>query len=104
MSEALRHRGNERRREGGTLDKAMPDSADSPEQSLLKAEAARALGAAVERLGRRDRELFLRKYYYYQPILKNLEKPLAICWKVCYNVKAVEEKKLFTVCGRSSVG
>ena len=29
MSEALRHRGNERRREGGTLDKAMPDSADS---------------------------------------------------------------------------
>ena len=28
----------------------------------------RALWAAVERLGRRDRELFLRKYYYYQPI------------------------------------
>ena len=26
------------------------------------------LWAAVERLGRRDRELFLRKYYYYQPI------------------------------------
>ena len=73
MSEALRHRGNERRREGGTLDKAMPDSADSPEQSLLKAEAAWALWAAVERLGRRDRELFLHKYYYYQPILKNSE-------------------------------
>ena len=63
-----RRRGNERRREGGTLDETMPDSADGPEQSLLKAEAARTLWAAVERLGRRDRELFLRKYYYYQPI------------------------------------
>ncbi len=62
-----RRRGNEHRREGGTLDEAMPDAADGPEQSLLKAEAARALWAAVERLGRRDRELFLRKYYYYQP-------------------------------------
>ncbi len=63
-----RRRGNEHRREGGTLDETMPDSADGPEQSLLKAEAARTLWAAVERLGRRDRELFLRKYYYYQPI------------------------------------
>jgi len=63
-----RRRGNEHRREGGTLDEAMPDAADGPEQSLLKAEAARVLWAAVERLGRRDRELFLRKYYYYQPI------------------------------------
>jgi len=63
-----RRRGNERSREGGTLDETMPDSADGPEQSLLKAEAARTLWAAVERLGRRDRELFLRKYYYYQPI------------------------------------
>ena len=62
-----RRRGNEHRREGGTLDEAMPDAADGPEQSLLKAEAARVLWAAVERLGRRDRELFLRKYYYYQP-------------------------------------
>lgn len=62
-----RRRGNECRREGGTLDETMPDSADGPEQSLLKAEAARTLWAAVERLGRRDRELFLRKYYYYQP-------------------------------------
>ena len=75
-----RRRANERRREGGTLDETMPDSADGPEQSLLKAEAARTLWAAVdgghrarvlwaavERLGRRDRELFLRKYYYYQP-------------------------------------
>ena len=31
------------------------------------APSTRALWAAVERLGRRDRELFLRKYYYYQP-------------------------------------
>ena len=62
-----RRRGNERRRESGTLDEAMPDTADGPEQALLKTEAARALWAAVERLSRRDRELFLRKYYYYQP-------------------------------------
>ena len=62
-----RRRGSERRREGGTLDEAMPDTADGPEQSLLKAKAAQALWAAVERLGRRERELFLRKYYYYQP-------------------------------------
>lgn len=62
-----RRRANERCREGGGLDETMADAADGPEQSLLKAEAARALWAAVERLGRRDRELFLRKYYYYQP-------------------------------------
>lgn len=62
-----RRRANERRREGDGLDEALADAADGPEQSLLKAEAARALWAAVERLGRRDRELFLRKYYYYQP-------------------------------------
>ncbi len=61
-----RRRANERRREGGGLDEAMPDTGDGPEQSLLKAETARAMWAAVERLGRRDRELFLRKYYYYQ--------------------------------------
>ena len=39
-----RRRGNERRREGGALDEAMPDTADGPEQSLLKAEAARTFG------------------------------------------------------------
>jgi len=61
-----RRRSNERRREDGCLDETMPDTADSPEQSAIKAEAAKALWNAVERLGRRDRELFLRKYYYYQ--------------------------------------
>lgn len=61
-----RRRANERRREGGSLEEAMPDTADGPEQSVLKAETARAIWAAVERLSRRDRELFLRKYYYYQ--------------------------------------
>ena len=62
-----RRRGNERRQEGGTLDETMPDTADGPEQSLLKAEAVQALWTSVGRLGRRDRDLFLRKYYYYQP-------------------------------------
>ena len=80
-----RRRGNERRREGGTLDEAMPDTADGPEQSLLKAEAARALWAAVEQLGRRDRELFLRKYYYYQPTAQ-------IAAESSLTVRAVEGK------------
>ena len=62
-----RRRANERRREGGSIDETMPDAADGPEQAFLKAETAQVLWAAVGRLGRRDRELFLRKYYYYQP-------------------------------------
>ena len=62
-----RRRGNERRRDGGSLEETMPDTADGPEQTLLKAETAQAVWAAVERLGRKDRDLFLRKYYYYQP-------------------------------------
>ena len=85
-----RRRGNERRREGGTLDETMPDSADGPEQSLLKAEAARTLWAAVERLGRRDRELFLRKYYYYQPTAQ-------IAAESGLTVRAVEGK-LYRIC------
>lgn len=62
-----RRRANERRREDGNLDEYMPDTADSPEQSLLKAELVQAMWAAVKRLNRKDKELFLRKYYYYQP-------------------------------------
>ena len=62
-----RSRANRRRREGDPLDDAAPDGRDGPEGALLKTELARAVWAAVDRLGRRDRELFLRKYYYYQP-------------------------------------
>lgn len=80
-----RRRANERRREGGILDETMPDAADGPEQSLLKAETARMLWAAVERLGRKDRELFLRKYYYYQPTAQ-------IAAELGLTVRAVEGK------------
>lgn len=80
-----RRRANERRREGGALDEAMPDAADGPEQSLLKAEAAQALWASGGRLGRRDRDLFLRKYYYYQPIAQ-------IAAECGLTVRAVEGK------------
>lgn len=38
-----------------------------PVTAQIKAETAKALWNAVERLRRWDRELFLRKYYYYQP-------------------------------------
>ena len=62
-----RRRSNERRREDGPPGEDIPASADSPEQAVLKEEAARAVRDAVGRLDRRDRELFLRKYYYYQP-------------------------------------
>ena len=80
-----RRRANERRRESGSLDETMPDAADGPEQSLLRAETAQALWAAVERLGRRDRELFLRKYYYYQPTAQ-------IAAELGLTVRAVEGK------------
>ena len=62
-----RRRSIERRRESGPPDENIPVSVGNPEQTVLKAEAARAVWDAVGRLGRRDRELFLRKYYYYQP-------------------------------------
>jgi RNA polymerase sigma-70 factor (ECF subfamily) len=61
-----RRRGNVRRQESSCLDETIPDAGDTPEQSAIRAETAKALWAAVGQLGRRDRELFLRKYYYYQ--------------------------------------
>ena len=61
-----RRRANQRRQEGEPLDDAAPDDRDGPEETLLKAELARTVWDAVDRLDRRDRELFLRKYYYYQ--------------------------------------
>ena len=61
-----RRRANQRRRDGEPLDDDAPDGRDGPEEALLKAERARAVWDAVDRLERRDRELFLRKYYYYQ--------------------------------------
>ena len=61
-----RRRANQRRRDGEPLDDTAPDVRDGPERTLLKAELARAVWDAVDRLARRDRELFLRKYYYYQ--------------------------------------
>lgn len=61
-----RRRTNERRQEDVCLDETVPDTGDTPEQSAIRAETAKTLWDAVGRLGRRDRELFLRKYYYYQ--------------------------------------
>ena len=61
-----RRRANGRRREEGLPDDALPAPGDGPEEAALKAEAVRALWAAVDRLDRRERDLFLRKYYYYQ--------------------------------------
>jgi RNA polymerase sigma-70 factor (ECF subfamily) len=61
-----RRRGNSRRGEDGCLDETVPDAGDTPEQSAIRRETTKALWDAVGRLGRRDRELFLRKYYYYQ--------------------------------------
>lgn len=62
-----RRRANDRRREGDGLDETLPDAAGGPEESVIRQETARALWDAVGRLDKRDRDLFLRKYYYYQP-------------------------------------
>lgn len=62
-----RRRSNQRRREGDPLDDSAPDGRAGPEQALINEEQAQALWRAVDRLGRLDREMFLRKYYYYQP-------------------------------------
>jgi RNA polymerase sigma-70 factor (ECF subfamily) len=61
-----RHRANVRRQEDSGLDETLPDLHDTPEEAALRSEQAQATWAAVAKLGRRDRELFLRKYYYYQ--------------------------------------
>ena len=42
------------------------DRAPGPEEELLRAERARRLRAALDRLGEADRRLFYRKYYYLQ--------------------------------------
>ena len=60
----------ERRRNGAlaaeTLGEELADSAPGPEEELLRAERARRLRAALDRLGEADRRLFYRKYYYLQ--------------------------------------
>lgn len=57
----------ERRRKGAlaaeTLGEELADSAPGPEEELLRAERARRLRAALDRLGEADRRLFYRKYY-----------------------------------------
>ena len=56
------------RREGrqGELSPELADPAPGPEEEVLRQERLEALKHAVERLGRRERELFYRKYYYLQ--------------------------------------
>ena len=44
----------------------LPDPGEGPEQALLRRELADALDRAIAMLGARDRDIFLRKYYYYQ--------------------------------------
>ncbi|HIT31590.1 MAG TPA: sigma-70 family RNA polymerase sigma factor [Candidatus Enterenecus stercoripullorum] len=44
----------------------LSDPAQGPEEVLLTAELAQALRRAVDGLSPWDRNLFLRKYYYYQ--------------------------------------
>ncbi len=61
-----RRRASRTRPDSGPLDEAMADPAATPEEALLQKEQARAIRRAVDRLPRRDRDLFYRKYYYYQ--------------------------------------
>ncbi len=64
---ALNHRRNNAKHEGhNELDPSIPDSSDTPEQAVLRMERSLAVRRAVAELRPRDRELFYRKYYYYQ--------------------------------------
>ena len=44
----------------------LADPSEGPEQVLLRNELAVALNRALSQLSQRDRDIFLRKYYYYQ--------------------------------------
>lgn len=46
---------------------AVPDPGDTPEQAVLRSERVQAVRRAIAALSSRDRGLFYRKYYYYQP-------------------------------------
>ena len=67
-----RNRARNRLRDAGRrgrdeeLDPALPDPAPGPEEALLQKERAQAIRRAVDQLGRIDRELFHRKYFYLQ--------------------------------------
>ena len=67
-----RNRARNRLRDAGRrgrdeeLDPALPDPAPGPEEALLQKERAQAIRRAVDQLGRTDRELFHRKYFYLQ--------------------------------------
>ena len=45
---------------------SLPDPAPGPEEALLQKERAQAIRRVVDQLGRTDRELFHRKYFYLQ--------------------------------------
>ena len=60
----------------------LPDERDREE---CLSDVLLRVWAAVGRLGRRDRELFLRKYYYYQPTAQ-------IAAESGMTVRAVESK------------
>ena len=53
-------------RRSGELTADTPDSKPGPEEELLRRERAAALKNALDLLGRGDRNLFYRKYYYLQ--------------------------------------
>ena len=62
----LREQGRQPRWESLDGHPHLSDPAHGPEEALLRSELAEALRRAVAALGPRDRDLFLRKYYYYQ--------------------------------------
>lgn len=64
---ALNHRRDNAKHDShGELNPTIPDPGDTPEQALLRMERGLAVRRAVSELRPRDRELFYRKYYYYQ--------------------------------------
>ena len=49
-----------------SIPEGTPAPGASPEEAMLRAERSAALHDALARLGRKDRGLFYRKYYYLQ--------------------------------------
>lgn len=59
-------RANEKHKGHEELDSSVSDGGDTPEQAVLRTERSLAVRRAISELPHWDRELFFRKYYYYQ--------------------------------------
>jgi len=50
------------------LEECLPDGGSSPEEEVLAAELSAAVDAWLRKLPERDRALFLRRYFFHEPV------------------------------------